>query len=1076
MLKYILFAVFSMLIVNNVTFAGNAIWWEGESAVKNDFVKSDWLDKTIKKTRLSKMQWLSCFVTEDDTNKKEFYSAEYEIDVPANSEYTFFVREFYRKVASPWKFRFDDGEWTEVTVDHKHLKDSIHDLGRDRSVVWCKYGKLKLTKGKHKFEIKISERAQKGFQAGFDAYLLTDVPFVPDDSNGWRKPQVLAASEYIGTYIWLEGENAENNFINENKDKIVSSNQRLSNDKWLVCTASSEDDSSDGFIAKWKFISQIGASFNLWIREFNKKDESSFLYRLNDGKWKKAPPTMSACDHVNLTKNSSACWVNYKKSYVQEGENTFEIKIDGKNKKGNIKLAVDCILFSLDSYIPQGKLKPDTKVIPSKGSFVFRPQGDPLDRKNIAAFDLRKLNDSRTGIHGFLKVDEEGFVFEDGTRPRFWGVNVYDQLQMGNDSITAFVQQLAKFGVNLIRVKGTLCNPEKQKFGVCDESLLDRLFFLLAECRKNGIYVALANYDPVDYQITAKDGYEGYSKKEPQVHPCGLLYINTKYRNTYKKWAKFLRKSNPYNKIRLYKDPTIIWFEIQSGQGILSNELNNVPKAQKDILDKRFNTWLAKRYGDLPYALRSWSTAKKYHPVTESDGRKGARCYRILPFNRFKSSILANEDFNHFNKRKMDQLRFITETVNEVNNELISYLRQKCRFRSVISVGNSSTSAPYILGGLNAYLKSAGKIISVNAFVNPWKPQNINKVLKTGTLLENKTVLTNPFLSPVIRPVYKDNANVVSEVSWSFPNSYRGEAVPFISAYSSLHGNSTYLWYKANLNSWASRLSKNIVQSPATMGMFPGYALMFRRGDIKEGKTVVSQQLSIENLYSLKGSGFDLKYFTKKKKLKKIPDFNELVNPFSFLVGKVECTFVLKGKTLKMKKLETNNYVNLKKGTVKSSTGELHLNYKYGQLTINTPKSQAFIGFTGKKNTYKLKDVKIKLMNRFGNILVISLDGKPIADSGHLLIQSFTEENNNGWTTEKVPKESFRRLRKIGDAPIVVKKINARVSFHSIKKDGWKIWKLDPNGYRLKEIFPSDSNTFTLALPKDTMYIELKKQ
>ena len=1071
MLKYIVIAVCSVIFINSAILAGSATWWEGESAAKNDFVKSDWLDKTIKKTRLSKMQWLSCYVKTDDADKKESYSAEYEIEVPADGEYNFWAREFYRRTGSPWKFRFDDGKWTEVKKDHPYK--NLADLGRDRSLVWCDYGKVKLTKGKHKFELQISERPGKGFQAGFDAFLLTEEPFSPD---GWQKPDVLSASEYIGTYLWLEGEDGENNFKNKG-GKVIGKSPQLSKKKWLVCSTSSGDDPADGFVAKWKFISPIGASFYLWIREFNKKEESPFLYRLNEGKWKKSLPSMSAFDRVDLTKETSLCWVNYKKVYVQEGENTLEIKINGENKKGDIKLAIDCILLSMEPYFPQGKLKPDTKIIPTKGSFVFRPLGDSLSTKNVSAFDLRKLNDSKTGAHGFLKVDDKGFVFADGTRPRFWGVNVYDPIKMGDDSIEFFVKQLAKFGVNLIRIKGSLCNPDTKKFGVCDPELLDRLFFFLAECQKNGVYVVLANYNPSDYVITPSDGYEGYTKKETHVHPCGLLYINEKYRRTYKKWAKFLRKRNPYNNLRLYKDPTIAWFEIQSGKGILSDNFTKLPKAQKTILDKRFNAWLKKRYGDLPYALRSWSTAKKYHPVKEEDGRKGARCYRILPFGEFKRSVLTNEDQNHFNKRKMDQMRFITEFGNEINNGLIDYLRKECKFKGLISVGSSSTAAPLILGGIDAYMKSQGKIISGSAFINPWKPKNLNKVLKTGSFIESKTVLKNPFLSPVIRPVYKGNANVVSEVSWSFPNKYRGEAVPFVSAYASLHGSSTYLWYKADSNAWISRLGKNTVQSPATMGMFPGYALMFRRGDIKEGRAVISQKLSLEDVYGLQGDGLYLKKFMKKKKIGKLSDFNGLNNPFAYLIGKVECELVLKGKNFKMNNLPVSKFVDSKKGTVKSSTGELKLNYKYGQLTINTPKSQALIGFTSKKSTAKLKDVNIKLTNRFGNVLVISLDNKPIAKSGHLLIQSFTEEMNNGWKTEKVPKESFSRLISLGDAPIVVKKIAAHVSFRNIKKAGWKMWELDPNGYKVKEILPlANSQNISVDLPKNALYVELKKQ
>ena len=205
----IICTVFAMFLYTMVMNAGNALWWEGESSVKNDFVKSKWLDTDIRQTRLSNMNWLSCYVKKDNPDKKKIYIAEYEINVPENSDYTFWVRELYRKNASPWKFRFDDGKWTQVTKKHAHIEGSITNLGRDRSIVWCKYGTFKLSKGKHKFEIQISERSQEDFQAGFDSFLLTDVPFTPE---GWQKPQVLAKYGYIGTFFWLEGEDAKKKY------------------------------------------------------------------------------------------------------------------------------------------------------------------------------------------------------------------------------------------------------------------------------------------------------------------------------------------------------------------------------------------------------------------------------------------------------------------------------------------------------------------------------------------------------------------------------------------------------------------------------------------------------------------------------------------------------------------------------------------------------------------------------------------------------------------------------------------------------------------------------------------------
>ena len=124
-----------------------------------------------------------------------------------------------------------------------------------------------------------------------------------------------------------------------------------------------------------------------------------------------------------------------------------------------------------------------------------------------------------------------------------------------------------------------------------------------------------------------------------------------------------------------------------------------------------------------------------------------------------------------------------------------------------------------------------------------------------------------------------------------------------------------------------------------------------------------------------------------------------------------------------------------------------------GQLTINTPKSQAFIGFTGKKLNKHLEDVTISMDNPYGNILVISIDGKPIKTSSHIFIQAFTKEKNNGFKKEKVRNKKFYRTIELGGFPVLVKNISATVTFDNIDSpDKWEIWKLDSKGYRVEKL------------------------
>ena len=1050
--------------------AGNAVWWEGEDVLKSDFVPSDRLAKPAKPTRLSNRKWLNCFIPADAEKRQKSYSAQYEINVPADSEYTFWAREFYRHTASPWKFRFDNGPWVQVAKDQEVL--DVSGIGKNISVVWCKYNKIKLTKGKHKFELEISEKPEKkGFCSGFDCFLLTDVPFTP---NEWQKPKVLAQYGYIGTYIWLEGENAESDF-ETTVPGIPASSPKLSNKKWLICSSAADDAPAGGFTAKLKFIAPVGDIYHVWMRELTKKLESPFQYRFNNAKkWKKALPSAASFDNVRIDKETSVCWVNYGKSYLNEGENTLEIRLLNPNKNDEFKLAIDAVCLSLQPFTPAGSMKPDTKIIPPKGWRAFRPGDDSGESRKDNVISLRYLNEKRSGSHGFCKVTKKGLVFKDGTRVKFWGVNAYAPMKMDSSSVDAFTARMADAGVNLIRIDGPLTNFANEPLGTVDKDLFDKLCYFISACKDNGIYVALALYSPDYYLLDAKSGFAGYTKP---AHPYGMLYINEKFRNRYKKWASFLKRVNPYTKLKLNQDPTIVWFEIENGDGIFSDRFNSIPRQQKDLLDDEYNKWLVKKHGGIQETLHAWNMPNKYHPVLDSDGlRSGRPRYRILSPDTFKPEILTNVNSNYMNKRKMDQLRFLIQYCRTINKELILFLKQECRFKGLISVGNSSTAVPEILDPALSYIYASGEIM---ARTSTFEAKILNNVetLTDKIFFRSKSVIKNPLASPLVAPSFIGKANVITSVSWPLPNEFRAEAVPFTAAYAALHGSDTYIWYNADSPLWATRLKKYTIQGPAVMGEFPGYALMFRRGDIAAGKTFISSQLGLPDITGLKGNKFSIEQFQDKLKLTDIPDMAGKINPLACFAGKVDFSLD-REKSIFLQDKEMDKYIDSEKGIVKSSTGELKINYSKGYMSINSSKAQGVTGFFTADIAKKLKDVVITFNNRYGTILVISLDGKKIAKSKHILIQSFSKESNYKWETSSVvvKGEKLKRLDSIGNSPLIVQKINGTVAFPKIKPAGWKGWKLNVNGKRISPLKLNSGRYLKMALPADSFYVELLKK
>lgn len=153
------------------------IWWEGESAVKHNFRTGSWMDRRLKSQRLSGRKWLSCYW--EDMEKKNVFTARWEIEVPKEAAYTLWVREFNKSWASPCWWRFDNSEWEHTSRTLRALE--LEKIATFLSIGWVKYGEVKLSKGKHTFEMKVSEvrtagRAERVGNDGMiaiDAILLT---------------------------------------------------------------------------------------------------------------------------------------------------------------------------------------------------------------------------------------------------------------------------------------------------------------------------------------------------------------------------------------------------------------------------------------------------------------------------------------------------------------------------------------------------------------------------------------------------------------------------------------------------------------------------------------------------------------------------------------------------------------------------------------------------------------------------------------------------------------------------------------------------------------------------------------
>jgi hypothetical protein len=430
----------------------------------------------------------------------------------------------------------------------------------------------------------------------------------------------------------------------------------------------------------------------------------------------------------------------------------------------------------------------------------------------------------------------------------------------------------------------------------------------------------------------------------------------------------------------------------------------------------------------------------------------------------------------------MDQLRFLAEVQRQAYTELTGFLREKRGVKCLIAPGAASVTSPKVEEAIERWTQTAGGVVPRTGSFSPLLIDAMTGQMMPGLRYQDRSALYNPLASPVLNAVYTGLGNVVSEVSWPMPNGYRSEAVALISAYASLSGSNGCVWNEAESPGWAGHLGPWTIQTPAVFGGFPGYALMYRRRDLQLAKPVVDQGINLNEQFELRGIGTDVAEEKGQAKLTEILGFQrktydkDMFDPALFLAGPVMRTFTEKPGYLS---LATNaaQCHDRRAGVIRSATGEITLDYRQGLLTIDAPRAQAAVGFLKQVGIQTLRDVTIAIDNEYANVLVISLDDQPIAESGRLLVQVLTKEMNLGWVEERVPRSPTVILQDTGEPPILLESPLGSVLLRGKRAADWQAWILNPNGRRIADVsLADDTNGMRVTLPDTAIYVELKKR
>jgi len=253
--------------------------------------------------------------------------------------------------------------------------------------------------------------------------------------------------------------------------------------------------------------------------------------------------------------------------------------------------------------------------------FVIPPEGLV---PGSAPAELAGLSGRRPAAE-FVRVQGDRFVLAESGRPvRFWATNLcFGACFPPHDVAERMARRMASLGIRCVRFhhmdasgypRGIWRNEGWGDFEHTDlhPEALDRLDYLVAQLKKNGIYVNLNLHVSRTYGV--KDGFPavGPGESVPR-YGKGVDHFFPRCIEEQKRYARMLlRHVNAYTGMPYAEEPAVAIVEISNEDGLLrewrGGGLDHLPAPYVAELRRQWNEWLRRRYGSTDALRKAWSS------------------------------------------------------------------------------------------------------------------------------------------------------------------------------------------------------------------------------------------------------------------------------------------------------------------------------------------------------------------------------------------------------------------------------------------------------------------------------------
>jgi hypothetical protein len=602
------------------------------------------------------------------------------------------------------------------------------------------------------------------------------------------------------------------------------------------------------------------------------------------------------------------------------------------------------------------------------------------------------------GKHGFLKVEGDRFVFEDGTGAKFWGTNFNSGANFPTHEYSEKVaKRLAKTGVNMVRfhqLDAEWSTPNIFQFTKgenktntlnLDPASMDRLDYLIHCLKQQGIYIYM---DLLTYRrFRSGDGIEAADKLADAAKPYStfnrrLIELQKKF--NYDLWTHI----NPYTKLAYKDDPAIVLVEVTNENDLFT---------QKVILEPYRS--------ELEVLYREWAAAGK---------------------------IKVSKERVEFNQTDENLRNFYVEITRRYYTEMIQHMRE-----TGVKIPIAGTN--WSRGGAHLSAQLAGDFTDSHAYWYAWQWEADHKKFMN----ESMTGSMDNMLPPLAFNRVAGKPFFVSEWDNPWPNEWRAESALLLAAAGAFQGWGGFCihTYRYSTDEKTDMIGKPITSDaiggvyyrggvfdtfndPAKFGLFYHAALLFRREDIAPADNTVYIGLN---------------------KLAIGPDIKAL----QLSVENQRIEMVLPGGTHKEGMLvDPGEYlVDVFTGEVTSDTKEFYRNLKTKTGWIDTPRTKAAYGFLGKEGKLDLSDLNICVKTDFATVAISSLTSDPVNRSLNMLLTAVGRADN----TNCRYNEDHTVQLEVGNGPILVEVVEAEFEIKT-SKSKLKVLAINPQGFTIGQV------------------------